>query len=108
MQGSPGSPLDSRLAARMQANIRKFYLFQFLLNFQLWWPIWVIYLTEERGLTLGQVTLIDVPFWLSIIALQIPAAAIVRSCSRSRSRALASPKRWMRAVEPSTSVNRMV
>ena len=60
----------------MQANIRKFYLFQFLLNFQLWWPIWVIYLTEERGLTLGQVTLIDVPFWLSIIALQIPAAAI--------------------------------
>jgi len=53
--------LDLRLAARMQANIRKFYLFQFLLNFQLWWPIWVIYLTEERGLTLGQVTLIDVP-----------------------------------------------
>jgi len=76
LQGSPGSPLDSRLAARYQANIRKFYLFQFLLNFQLWWPIWVIYLTEERGLTLGQVTLIDVPFWLSIIALQIPAAAI--------------------------------
>ncbi len=60
----------------LRANIRKFYLFQFLLNFQLWWPIWVIYLTEERGLTLGQVTLIDVPFWLSIIALQIPAAAI--------------------------------
>jgi predicted MFS family arabinose efflux permease len=60
----------------LRANIRKFYLFQFLLNFQLWWPIWVIYLTEERGFTLGQVTLIDVPFWLSIIALQIPAAAI--------------------------------
>ncbi len=62
--------------ANLRANIRKFYLFQFLLNFQLWWPIWVIYLTEERGLTLGQVTLIDVPFWLSIIALQIPAAAV--------------------------------
>ena len=60
----------------LRANIRKFYLFQFLLNFQLWWPIWVIYLTEERGFTLGQVTLIDVPFWLSIIALQIPAAAV--------------------------------
>lgn len=61
---------------RYQANIRKFYLFQFLLNLQLWWPIWVIYLMEERGFTLGQVTLLDVPFWLSIIALQIPAAAI--------------------------------
>jgi MFS family permease len=64
------------LVARYQSNIRKFYLYQFFLNLQLWWPIWVIYLTEERGLTLGQVTLIDVPFWLSIIALQIPAAAI--------------------------------
>ncbi len=68
MQGS--SP------AAMQANIRKYYLLHFFLNFQLWWPIWVIYLTEERGFTLSQVTLIDVPFWASIILLQIPAAAI--------------------------------
>jgi MFS family permease len=64
------------VAARYQANIWKFYLFQFLLNFQLWWPIWVLYLTEQRGFTLGQVTLLDVPFWMSIIALQVPAAAI--------------------------------
>ena len=76
MQGHATPPVDARLAARYQANIWKFYLYQFLLNFQLWWPIWVIYLTEERGLSLGQVTLIDVPFWGSIIALQIPAAAI--------------------------------
>lgn len=60
----------------MQSNIRKYYIFHFFLNFQLWFPIWVLYLTEKRGLTLGQVTLIDVPFWLSIILLQIPAAAI--------------------------------
>lgn len=59
-----------------EANIWKFYVFQFVLNFQLWWPIWVLYLTEKRGLTLGQVTLMDVPFWLSIMLLQIPAAAI--------------------------------
>src|SRR4030065_594873 len=32
----------------------------------------------------------------------------MRSCSRSTSRALASPSRWVRAVEPSTSVNRTV
>ena len=76
MQGSPGSLADGSLAARYRANIWKFYLFQFFLNLQLWWPIWVIYLTEERGFTLGQVTLLDVPFWLSIVALQIPAAAI--------------------------------
>ena len=60
----------------MHTNVWKYYVFHFFLNFQLWWPIWIIYLTEERGLTLGQVTLIDVPFWMSIILLQIPAAAI--------------------------------
>jgi MFS family permease len=60
----------------MEANIWKYYLFHFFLNFQLWFPIWIIYLTELRGLTLGQVTLIDVPFWGSIVLLQVPAAAI--------------------------------
>lgn len=70
-----GASLPSN-ESRLQANIRKYYGFHFFLNFQLWWPIWIIYLTEERGLTLGQVTLIDVPFWLSIIVFQIPAAAI--------------------------------
>ena len=60
----------------MQANIRRYYLYNFFLNFQLWWPIWIIYLKEERGLSQTQVTLIDVPFWLSIVLLQIPAAAL--------------------------------
>lgn len=60
----------------VESNIWKYYVFQFLLNLQLWWPIWVIYLTEERGLSLGQVTLIDVPFWFSIILFQIPSAAV--------------------------------
>lgn len=60
----------------MHANVRRYYLFNFFLNFQLWWPIWIIYLKEERGLTQAQVTLIDVPFWLSIVLLQIPAAAL--------------------------------
>ena len=64
----PSSPI--------QANIGKYYVFHFFLNFQLWLPIWIIYLTEERGLSLGQVTLIDIPFWASIVLLQIPAAAI--------------------------------
>lgn len=69
-------PLQGSSPAGMQANIWKYYLFHFFLNFQLWWPIWVIYLTEKRGLTLSQVTLIDVPFWGSMIFLQVPAAAI--------------------------------
>jgi MFS family permease len=60
----------------VQANVRKYYAFHLFLNLQLWFPIWIIYLTRERGLTLAQVTLIDVPFWLCIILLQIPGAAL--------------------------------
>jgi MFS family permease len=60
----------------LQANVRKYYAFHLFLNLQLWFPIWIIYLTRERGLTLTQVTLIDVPFWLCIILLQIPGAAL--------------------------------
>lgn len=71
----PGEGLPSG-QPNVGANVWKYYLFHFFLNFQLWWPIWIIYLTEKRGLTLGQVTLIDVPFWLSMIVLQVPAAAM--------------------------------
>jgi MFS family permease len=63
-------------ASPYEANIWKYYLFHAFLNLQFWFPIWIIYLTEERDLTLAQVTLIDVPFWLCIILLQIPGAAI--------------------------------
>jgi MFS family permease len=68
--------LQTASHAQLHANIRRYYLFQFFLNFQLWFPIWIIYLTKERGLTLAQVTLIDIPFWLCIVVLQIPAAAL--------------------------------
>lgn len=60
----------------MQANVWKYYTFHLFLNLQLWFPIWVLYLTEDRGFTLTQVTLIDIPFWLCIILLQIPGAAL--------------------------------
>ncbi|MEO8458547.1 MAG: MFS transporter, partial [Chloroflexota bacterium] len=60
----------------MHNNVRKYYAFHLFLNLQLWFPIWVIYLTKERGLSLAQVTLIDIPFWLCIMLLQIPGAAL--------------------------------
>jgi MFS family permease len=60
----------------LQANVWKYYAFHLFLNLQLWFPIWIIYLTKVRGLTLAQVTIIDIPFWLCIILLQIPGAAL--------------------------------
>jgi MFS family permease len=79
------SPAEKRA---YQANIWKFYIQTFLLNFQLWYPIWVIYLQEERGLTLGQVTLVEVPHLLTIVLLQIPAAAIADRWGRRTTLAL--------------------
>ena len=60
----------------MQSNVWKYYAFHLFLNLQLWFPIWIIYLTRKRGFTLTEVTLIDIPFWLCIILLQIPGAAL--------------------------------
>lgn len=80
--------LSSAEKRAYQANIWKFYLHTFLLNFQLWYPIWIIYLQEERGLTLGQVTLVEVPHLLAVVVLQIPAAAIADRWGRRTSLAL--------------------
>ena len=89
---------DQLNPAQYEANTRKFFLFSFLLNFQLWWPIWVIYLTEERGLTLGQVTLIDIPFWLSIIVLQVPGAAMADRWGRKPTLMLAATALGIAAI----------
>jgi MFS family permease len=59
-----------------EANIWKYYLFQALVGLQLWYPIWVIYLVEERGLSLTQVTIVEVPFWVASVLVQVPAAAM--------------------------------
>lgn len=66
-------PLERR---RLEANIRKFYLFRFLVNLQFWLPIWVTYLTDERGLSLSQVTALDAPFWLVLVVMEVPTGAI--------------------------------
>jgi len=67
------SPTDRR---SYEANLPKAYLFQFLMSFQLWWPIWVLYLQEKRGLSLTQITALESVFWLIIMVAQVPAGAI--------------------------------
>ncbi len=67
------SPEDARA---LQANIWRFYLFRFFVDFQLWLPIWVVYLTDERGLSLWQIGALDAPFWVLLIVLEVPTGAI--------------------------------
>ena len=56
--GMPLSPEDAR---SLEANIWRFYLFRFFVDFQLWLPIWAVYLIDERGLSLTQLTALDAP-----------------------------------------------
>ncbi len=73
MNAIPPSTADTRA---YQANIARFYLFRFFVDFQLWLPIWAVYLTNERGLSLTQLTLLDAPFWFLLIAMEVPTGAI--------------------------------
>ncbi|MBF6600437.1 MAG: MFS transporter [Dehalococcoidia bacterium] len=73
-----------------EGNIRKSYIYRFLMNFQLWWPIWVIYLLQERGLSYTQITLLDTPFFVLIVLAEVPTGAIADHFGRKTSLMLAS------------------
>src|SRR5947209_5463501 len=70
--------------AALQANVRRFYVYRFLYNLNLWLPIWVLYLQQERGLTLSQVTALDAPFWLINVIAQVPTGAFADRYGRKK------------------------
>ena len=71
--------------AYLRANLRRFYLYCFLANLQLWLPVWVLYLQRERGLSIGQVTALDAPFWLVAVLAQAPTGAFADRWGRRTS-----------------------
>jgi MFS family permease len=73
-----------------ESNIWKSYLYRFLMEFQLWWPIWVIYLQRERGLSLTQIALLDTPFFLLMVLAEVPTGAIADRFGRRWSLMLGS------------------
>lgn len=60
----------------MRGNIQRFYVFQFFVHFQLWLPIWAVYLLDERGLSLFLLGAFDAPFWILWILLEVPTGAV--------------------------------
>lgn len=70
---------------RYERNIRRFYAYKFLMNFQLWLPIWILYLQRSRGLSLTQITSLDAPFWLLIVLAEAPTGAVADRWGRRRS-----------------------
>jgi MFS family permease len=60
------------------------YVFQALISFQLWTPVWVVFL-QERGLTLGQLGLLDAIAWLLIAAAEVPTGVVADTWGRKTS-----------------------
>lgn len=71
-----------------EANIWKGYLLHFLINFQLWWAIWVLYLRDMRGFSLTQITVLEALFWGTAILAEVPTGAIADRFGRKTSLAL--------------------
>jgi MFS family permease len=67
------------------SNIRKSYLYRFLMDFQLWLPIWVLYLRDERGFSITQINLLDTPFFLLIVLAEVPTGAVADRWGRRTS-----------------------
>jgi MFS family permease len=73
-----------------EGNVWKSFAYRFLMNFQLWWPIWVVYLQKERGLSLTQITMLDVPFFLLVVLAEVPTGAVADRFGRRVSLMLGS------------------
>jgi MFS family permease len=73
-----------------EGNIWKSYLYRFLMRCELWLPIWVVYLQKQRGLSLTQITLLDIPFFLLVVAAEVPTGAVADRFGRRISLILGS------------------
>lgn len=71
---TPTAPAQSRF--NLPRNLRLLYVFGFAREFTPLLAIWVVYLTDFRDLTLGQVAVMEGLFWGVKLALEVPSGAI--------------------------------
>ena len=69
----------------LEGNIPKFFVSNALYGFMLWLPIWVIYLQDNHGLSLTEVTIIDFAFWMTMALSEIPTGAVADTIGRKQS-----------------------
>ena len=70
---------------RTTRNVRLLFAYSFCVSFQLWLGIWIIYLTDFRGVTLLFVGLLETFFQLTGFFSRIPAGAFADRFTRRRS-----------------------
>jgi len=74
--------------AHTDRNLRLLFVYWFLRDFQLWIPVWIVFLTIDRGFSLTQVTAAEGLFLVGVLLLEVPTGAIADRYGRSRSMAL--------------------
>lgn len=75
-------------AAHPDRNIRLLFAYWFLRDFQLWIPVWIVFLTIEQGFSLTQVTTAEGLFLIGVLLLEVPTGAVADRWGRSKSMAL--------------------
>lgn len=75
-------------AQTARRNIRLLYGFWFLRDFHLWIPVWIVFLTEQRGFSLTEVTGAEGLYLVGIVFLEVPTGAVADRWGRSKSLAL--------------------
>lgn len=81
----PNVAANPALQRRLRANLWLFAAFRFLVMFMLLGPIWVVYLLEDRGLSLTQVTAMEGPFWFALVLFEVPTGVIADRFGRKTS-----------------------
>ena len=74
--------------AHPDRNVRLLLAYWFLRDFQLWIPVWIVFLTIDRGFSLTQVTSAEGLFLIGVLILEVPTGAIADRYGRSKSMAL--------------------
>lgn len=78
-------PMQKLFERSYSGNIPKYYVYQALYRAMLFLPVWVIFLQQERGLTLVQVTFVDVAFWLTTALAELPTGMVADTVGRKES-----------------------
>ena len=82
--------MNATAHASLARNLRLYYAFRLLREFQLWIPIWIVYLTIERGFSLAEVGAAEGVFLLALTLLEVPTGAVADRWGRRLSLALGS------------------
>jgi MFS family permease len=81
---------ERRASTGFARNVPLSFVYAFLMDFSMTAPIWVLYLRDERGFSMTQITFLEVPLFLLIVFAEVPTGAVADRYGRRISLVLAS------------------